>query len=65
MQNGTDHDFLTVAELQDALRIGRDTAYRLVEDGTIPSVRLGRSIRIPRQALLDHLDELAREAVRV
>jgi hypothetical protein len=30
------------------MRIGRDTAYALVAEGRIPSVRLSRHIRIPR-----------------
>ncbi len=42
---------LTVAEAATLLRIGRNLAYQLVARGEIPSVRLGRLIRIPRPAL--------------
>lgn len=50
---------LTVQEAAALMRVGRDTAYSLVAERRIPSVRLGRQIRIPRTALLAHL---AREA---
>jgi excisionase family DNA binding protein len=42
---------LTVEEAAEVLRIGRNGAYAAVADGAIPAVRIGRSIRIPRQAL--------------
>ena len=38
---------LTVPEVAKTMRISRAAAYRLVELGTIPSVRLGRSVRVP------------------
>ena len=43
---------LTVEEMASVLRIGRNAAYRLVKDGNIQSIRIGRSIRIPRSALI-------------
>lgn len=42
---------LTVPELARALRIGRNQAYSMVERGQVPALRIGRSIRVPRQAL--------------
>lgn len=53
---------LTVREAATLMRIGRDTAYALVAEGRIPSIRLGRHIRIPRASLIAHLQ---REAERV
>lgn len=50
---------LTVSELAKVLRIGRNSAYQLVSDGTIYSVHVGRSIRIPRTALLRFLENPA------
>ena len=44
-------DILTVEEVAQLLRIGRNTAYECVRQGSIPSVRLGRRILIPRVAL--------------
>ncbi len=57
-------DLLTIAEAAALLRVERDTAYKLATDGTIPAVRLGKSIRVPRAALLAHVERLAAEAVR-
>jgi excisionase family DNA binding protein len=53
---------LTVKEAAALMRIGRDTTYALVAEGRIPSVRLGRHIRIPRASLMAHLH---REAERL
>ena len=46
---------LRVEDLMPVLGIGRNTAYELVRCGKLPSVRVGKQIRIPRQALLDYL----------
>ena len=48
---------LTVEEASQILRVGRNTAYELVRCGKLPSVRAGKQIRIPRQALLDYLSQ--------
>ena len=45
----------TVDELSSILRIGRNTAYELVRSGAIRSIKIGRQIRIPRQAVYDYL----------
>ncbi len=42
---------LTVDEAAEVLRIGRNGAYAAVANGCLPSVRIGRTIRIPRDAL--------------
>lgn len=46
---------LSVPEVSEILRIGRNSAYRLVRCGKIRSLKIGRQLRIPRQALLDYL----------
>jgi len=38
--------FVTVAEVADALRVSNMTVYRLIQAGTLPAVRVGRSYRI-------------------
>lgn len=48
---------LTVNEAARVLRIGRDRTYELCREKIIPHVRIGRSIRIPRDALLRWIDE--------
>jgi len=44
-------ELLTVAEFMRATRLGRTTAYALVRDGSLPVVRFGRTVRIPRDVL--------------
>lgn len=46
---------LTVLEAGQVLRVGRSVTYELVRSGQLRSVRIGRSIRIPRDALVEHL----------
>ncbi len=46
---------LRVGDLMPILGIGRNTAYELIRSGQIRSVRIGRQIRIPRDALLEFL----------
>ena len=42
---------LTVEEAARLLRVGRSAAYEAVRAGEIPTIRIGRSIRVPRVAL--------------
>lgn len=46
-----DAQLLKVSEAAQLLRISRNLAYELVAKGELPSVRLGRLIRIPRSSL--------------
>lgn len=48
-------DILTVHDMQNILKIGRNTAYHLIDSGHIRHVRIGRSIRIPKTCLIDFL----------
>lgn len=47
--------FLTVAEVADLMRVSRMTVYRMVHSGEIPAVRVGRSFRVPQNAVEDML----------
>lgn len=42
---------LTVEETAQKLGIGRTLAWKLVQQGNLPSVRLGRCVRVPREEL--------------
>ncbi len=46
---------LTVLEAGQVLRVGRSVTYELVRSGQLRSVRIGRNIRIPRDALVEYL----------
>lgn len=47
--------FLTVAEVATAMRVSKMTVYRLVHSGVLPAVRVGRSFRVPEDAVNDYL----------
>ena len=46
---------LTAREAAAILRVGRNRLYQTVDRGELSAIRIGRSIRIPKQALLDLL----------
>ena len=46
---------LRVEDLMPILGIGRNTAYELVRSKQSYSVKIGRQLRIPKQALIDYL----------
>lgn len=48
---------LTVEETARVLRIGRNSAYEAVAGGSIPSIRIGRKIRVPRRALAAWIED--------
>jgi excisionase family DNA binding protein len=54
--------FLTVAEVAALMRVSKMTVYRLVHGGTLPAVRVGRSFRVPEQAVHDYLSSSMFEA---
>ncbi|MFC9246058.1 helix-turn-helix domain-containing protein [Streptomyces sp. NPDC057136] len=49
--------FLTVAEVASVMRVSKMTVYRLVHSGHLPAVRVGRSFRVPEQAVHAYLRE--------
>jgi len=49
--------FVTVAEVADQLRVSNMTVYRLVQAGSLPAVRIGRSYRIREDDVDKYLAE--------
>jgi len=47
----------TVKEIQNILRVSRQTAYDLCNSGKIKTLRVGSSIRITREAFEDYLKQ--------
>lgn len=41
-------EFMTIKELQDTLKIGRNAAYDLCKRSDFPCVKINKSIRIPK-----------------
>jgi excisionase family DNA binding protein len=48
---------LTVTEVAARYRVSKMTVYRLIEHGELPAARIGRSLRIPEQAVRAYLDQ--------
>jgi excisionase family DNA binding protein len=40
-----------VKDLEEELQLGRTRTYELVRSGALPVIRIGRAVRIPREAL--------------
>jgi excisionase family DNA binding protein len=51
----SDVSFLTVAEVATKMRVSKMTVYRLVHNGELPAVRVGRSFRVPENAVQAYL----------
>lgn len=49
-------EFLTAREAAPLLRVSKNTMYRLIANGDIPHVRIGRTIRIPAEAVGEFID---------
>jgi excisionase family DNA binding protein len=52
-------ELLTVAEVSNMLRVSKMTIYRMVHSGELTHVRVGRSFRIPADAVRGILDNKA------
>jgi len=50
-------EYVTVAEVAATLRVSKMTVYRLVRDGSLGSVRVGRSYRVVAGSVLAYLDK--------
>ena len=51
----SDAKFLTVAEVAAMMRVSKMTVYRLVHNGELPAVRVGRSFRVVEEDVNDYL----------
>jgi len=54
---------MNVADLQQALGIGRAQAYELVNRADFPTIRLGRKIIIPKDAFMRWLERQTEKAL--
>lgn len=55
---------LTVSETADLLKVSKALAYRMTADGTLPVVRFGHSVRVPRARLLRWIEDRTRGGQR-
>jgi excisionase family DNA binding protein len=47
--------FLTIAEVAAKMRVSKMTVYRLVHNGDLPAVRVGRSFRVTEDDVNEYL----------
>ncbi|MBQ6482173.1 MAG: helix-turn-helix domain-containing protein [Anaerolineaceae bacterium] len=50
-------DMMSIEEVRAALRIGRSTVYNLIHSGEIRYFKIGASIRVPKNCLLDYVEQ--------
>ena len=50
-------DILNANDVQEILSVGKDTIYRLLENGDIKSIRIGRIYKIPKIYLEEFIKE--------
>lgn len=53
-------EYMKVPQVAEFLQIGRSRAYELVGSGEIPSVKIGRSVRVSRKELERWLEQQRR-----
>jgi excisionase family DNA binding protein len=49
---------LRVSEAAELLSVARSRAYAMVQSGELPSVKLGKSIRVPTSALMEFVERI-------
>lgn len=49
------NDVLTVKDLYELLPIGKNAIYKLLKDNTIKNIKIGNKIIIPKQYLINFL----------
>ncbi|MGW1014551.1 helix-turn-helix domain-containing protein [Streptomyces termitum] len=55
-------ELLTVPEVMERLKLGRSTVYDLIRSRRLVSITIGRSRRVPADAVRDFIDNQIKEA---
>lgn len=61
-QSSDSPQLLKAFEVAKILGLGRTKVYEMMASGELPVVRIGTAVRVPRQALLDWINERTQEA---
>jgi excisionase family DNA binding protein len=59
-----DDDVLTVDEAAKLLRVGRNTLYEAIGRGEVPYLRIGKLIRLSREAVMRSLTSCGRQVAQ-
>lgn len=57
MEPVTLEELITIEEVMKILKIGKNTAYRLLEDKEIEAFRIGNKWKIPRSSVYKYIQE--------
>ena len=49
-------DVVTIKDLQNMLHIGRNTAYGILQDGAMKTVKIGKRYIIPKKSVIEFLN---------
>ncbi len=55
MEPVTQDELITIEEVMKILKIGKNTAYRLLEDKKIEAFRIGNKWKIPRSSVYKYI----------
>ena len=55
MEPVTQEELITIEEVMKILKIGKNTAYRLLEDKEIEAFRIGNKWKIPRSSVYKYI----------
>ena len=50
-------DVVSIEEIQQMLRIGKNAVYQLLKDGAIKSIKVGKRYVVPKKYIVDFLLE--------
>lgn len=53
-------DLLTVREAQELLRMSKNGIYVAIKEKTVPSIRIGRKVLVPKIAITELVDAASR-----
>lgn len=54
-------DIVSVKDLTNMLHIGKNTAYSLIHNGKIKSIRIGKVHKIPKINIINYINRLTSE----
>ena len=57
-------DVLTPSEAKEVLRVSKNTMYRLLRAGIVPSIKIGTEYRIRKDSLIEYINQNERGARR-
>ncbi|MDQ5983014.1 MAG: hypothetical protein RUMPE_00777 [Eubacteriales bacterium SKADARSKE-1] len=49
-------DVVSINELMDMLKIGKNTAYSLLREEKIKNIKIGKQYRIPKRYIIEYLN---------